>query len=127
DAEPLVTRPRDPSDGATPSGAAAAAGALLSYAALTGSTRHRDAATVLLRGAAQLAHRSPRFTGWWLAVAEAAAAGPLEVAVVGPDGEVRDALQRLALLSPSPGLMLAVGMPDGAAADRIPLLAGRTA
>ena len=35
--EPLVRRPQDPTDNATPSGAAAAAGALLSYAALTGS------------------------------------------------------------------------------------------
>ena len=37
DAERLVRRPQDPTDNATPSGQAAAAGALLTYAALTGS------------------------------------------------------------------------------------------
>ncbi|MCW2542503.1 MAG: thioredoxin protein, partial [Frankiales bacterium] len=44
DAEALVVRPRDPTDNASPSGHAAALHALLSYAALTGSGRHRDAA-----------------------------------------------------------------------------------
>ncbi|HEX6444526.1 MAG TPA: thioredoxin domain-containing protein, partial [Streptosporangiales bacterium] len=48
DGEALVVRPRDPTDGATPSGTSAAAGALLGYAALTGSARHRDAATAAL-------------------------------------------------------------------------------
>ena len=44
DGEALVYRPADPADGPTPSGAFAVAGALLSYSALTGSMRHRDAA-----------------------------------------------------------------------------------
>jgi uncharacterized protein YyaL (SSP411 family) len=48
DSEQLVRRPQDPADNATPSGAAAAAGALLSYAALTGSERHRRAAEEVL-------------------------------------------------------------------------------
>src|ERR1022692_1155991 len=48
DGEALVYRPADPADGPTPSGAFAAAGALLSYAALTGSARHREAAVAAL-------------------------------------------------------------------------------
>ena len=60
------------------------AGALLTYGALTGSTRHLDAAEAALRRGRR---RSPRRTrgspGWALAVAEARAAGPLQVAVVG--------------------------------------------
>src|SRR5260370_1017781 len=44
DGQPLLYRPADPADGPSPSGAFAAAGALLSYAALAGSSRHRDAA-----------------------------------------------------------------------------------
>lgn len=44
DAEALIRRPQDPTDNATPSGWTAAAGSLLSYAALTGSGLHRDAA-----------------------------------------------------------------------------------
>ena len=39
DAEALLRRPQDPTDNATPSGQAAAAGALLTYSALTGSLR----------------------------------------------------------------------------------------
>ena len=39
DAEQLVRRPRDPSDNAAPSGSSALAAALLTYSALTGSTR----------------------------------------------------------------------------------------
>ncbi|MDR2983267.1 MAG: thioredoxin domain-containing protein, partial [Nocardiopsaceae bacterium] len=48
DAERLIYRPADPGDGPTPSGTFAVAGALLSYAALTGSARHRDAAGAAL-------------------------------------------------------------------------------
>jgi uncharacterized protein YyaL (SSP411 family) len=44
DAEQLVSRPQDPTDGPAPSGLAAAAGALLTCAAMTGEQRYRDAA-----------------------------------------------------------------------------------
>jgi uncharacterized protein len=128
DAERLVRRPRDPTDGATPSGRSAAAGALLTYAALTGSASDRDIVESALGVAGRLADRAPRAAGWGLAVAEALVAGPVEVAVVGaPDDPGRSALRRTALLSPSPGAVVAVGTPgepengDG----RVPLLAGR--
>ncbi len=71
DAEQLIYRPADPADNATPSGTFAAAGALLSYAALTGSARHRDAALSALGVLPVLASRYPRAAGWGLAVAEA--------------------------------------------------------
>ncbi|MGH3425381.1 MAG: thioredoxin domain-containing protein, partial [Nocardioidaceae bacterium] len=74
DAERLVRRPQDPTDNASPSGQFAAAGALLSYAALTGSARHREAAEGVLGTVTALADRVPRFVGWGLAVAEALAA-----------------------------------------------------
>ncbi|HJU96719.1 MAG TPA: thioredoxin domain-containing protein, partial [Jiangellaceae bacterium] len=45
-----IRRPQDPTDNATPSGRAAAAGALLTFAALTGSTVHREAAERALAG-----------------------------------------------------------------------------
>ena len=77
DAEQLFTRPRSQADNAEPSGSSAVAGALLTYAALTGSNRHREAADAALAAAGTLAAREPRFAGWSLAVAEAAAAGPL--------------------------------------------------
>jgi uncharacterized protein YyaL (SSP411 family) len=125
-AEPLVARPRDPSDNASPSGQSALVHALLSYAALTGSGRHRDAAEAALRNVRTLAERVPRFAGWSLAAAEAALAGPLEVAVVGrADDPDRAALEQVARSSSSPGLVVVVGEPAAADAETVPLLAGR--
>ncbi|HEV2086802.1 MAG TPA: thioredoxin domain-containing protein, partial [Cryptosporangiaceae bacterium] len=79
DAERLVRRPRDPTDNVTPAGSSAAAGALLSYSALSSSSVHRAAADAALAKVAPIAARHARFTGWSCAVAEAALAGPLQV------------------------------------------------
>ncbi|MGN6780045.1 MAG: thioredoxin domain-containing protein [Marmoricola sp.] len=94
DAEQLVTRPQDPSDNASPSGASAITRALVRYAALTGSGRHRDAAEAALAGVRQLLERAPRFAGWWLTATEEMAAGPVELVVVTQDDA--DPLARLA-------------------------------
>jgi uncharacterized protein YyaL (SSP411 family) len=116
DAEALFFRPADPTDNATPGGTSAAAGALLTYAALTGSGRHREAAEQALRFTGALAEKAPRFAGWGLAVAEALADGPREVAIVGDDtmDEAFRALHLTALRSPAPGLVIAVTPPSGA-------------
>ncbi|WP_327224817.1 thioredoxin domain-containing protein [Streptomyces platensis] len=124
DAEALIRRPQDPTDNATPSGWTAATGALLSYAALTGSGLHRDAAERALGIVTALAGRAPRFIGWGLAVAEAALDGPREVAVVGPQGDPATvALHRAALLGTAPGAVVALGAPG---ADEVPLLLDRS-
>ena len=68
-----------------------------------------------------VAAQNPRFAGWALAVAEARAAGPLQVAVVGSGSEL-DALVAEARAATSPGLVLVAGEPD---AGGIPLLADR--
>ncbi|MEU1552288.1 thioredoxin domain-containing protein [Streptomyces scabiei] len=123
DAEKLIRRPQDPTDNATPSGWSAAAGALLGYAAQTGSEPHRRAAERALGVVKALGPRAPRFIGWGLATAEALLDGPREVAVVGPEGHPgRRELHRVALLGTAPGAVVAVGVPDG---DELPLLAGR--
>ena len=117
DAETLVARPRDPSDNASPSGQSALVHALLGYAALTGSGRHREAAEGALRTVRALAERVPRFAGWSLAAAEAALAGPLEVAVVGRAGDpLRDELEAAARRAVSPGAVVVVGPPAAAEA-----------
>jgi hypothetical protein len=130
DGERLLYRPADPADGPTPSGTFAAAGALLGYAALTGSARHREAAAAALGVLEPIAAQFPRAAGAGLAVAEALIAGPAEIAVVGPPGDPRTAeLHRAALLAAPPGAVIAVG--DGTAAagtpdgDAVPLLRGR--
>ncbi|GAA3723253.1 hypothetical protein HDA32_000720 [Spinactinospora alkalitolerans] len=110
DAEALFSRPQDPTDNVTPSGRFAAAGALLGYAALTGSSRHREAAEAALSVAGVLAEKAPRFAGWGLAVAEARLAGPLEIAVVGPQGDpAAEALHRTALMAVNPGAVVTRG------------------
>ncbi len=125
DAEQLLTRPRDPSDNASPSGQSALVHALLTYAALTGSGRHRDAAEAALRTVRTLAERVPRFAGWSLAAAEAAVTGPLEVAVVGAaDDPARAELERVARGSTSPGAVVVAGGPEPS--SEVPLLTGRT-
>ncbi|MFB8438457.1 thioredoxin domain-containing protein [Streptomyces niveus] len=125
DAEPLIRRPQDPTDNATPSGWTSAAGALLSYAAHTGSEPHRTAAEGALGVVKALGPRAPRFIGWGLAVAEALLDGPREVAVVGPPGDPATvALHRTALLGTAPGAVVAVGRPADGEAE-FPLLAGR--
>jgi uncharacterized protein YyaL (SSP411 family) len=124
DAERLVLRPQDPSDNASPSGWSAASGALLTYAALTGSARHRAAAEESLAALVPLVAQHSRFAGWGAAVAEAWLDGPREVAVLGePQDPATAALRRTALLGTAPGAVLAVGPPgDG---QLHPLLAGR--
>ncbi|KQY24497.1 N-acylglucosamine 2-epimerase [Cellulomonas sp. Root485] len=114
---------QDPADGPTPAGQSAAAGALLTYAALTGSLRHREAAERALRGPLGIATRFPRAAGAALAVVEALLDGPREVAVVGRDGDpARRALHLAALRSSAPGVVVAVGEPGG---DGLPLLRDR--
>ena len=124
DSERLIYRPSDLADGPSPSGTFAVSGALLSYAALTGSTDHRAAALAALRSLPDLAARFPRAAGSGLAVAEAAVSGPVEIAIAGPPGPQRAALHRTALQAAPPGAVIACG--DGAD-ERIPLLVGRTA
>jgi uncharacterized protein len=125
DSEAFLRRPRDPTDNATPSGTSAAAGALLTYAAYTGSARHRKQAERALSASAALAAGHARFAGWGLAVAEALLDGPREVAVVASAGDPAGArLRRVALLGTAPGLVIAHGPPDEW--TPVPLLEHRT-
>ena len=147
----LLVRPADPGDNASPSGRSAAAGALLRYAALSGSHRHRAAAEAALSVYPVLAANAPRFAGHALAVAEALADGPREIAVVlpavaapqaEPDAGPTDltgltdparTLVRAAWRALAPGAVIAVGHEeagqDGDSREGCghPLLAGRPA
>ena len=127
DAPQLFARPAARTDGAEPCGASALGGALLTHAALTGSARHRDAAARAIDACGPVAQQDPRFAGWALAVAEAALAGPLQVAVVG-EGPDAAALAAAARAGTSPGLVVVVGdagRARRAAARRPPARAGR--
>ncbi len=106
DAEALVRRPQDLSDGPAPAGGAAAAQAVLTYAAATGSARHREAAAGALASYAPLFDRAARFAGWALAACEALLAGPAEVAVL-----ERPDLLAVARLGLSPGAVVVTAGP----------------
>jgi uncharacterized protein len=106
DGVPLLRRPQDPTDNATPSGASALCGALVSYAALTGALDYREAAETALAKMVPLLAKHPRFAGEAAAVAEAMIAGPFEIAVV-----ARPDLERIARLSPSPGAVVVTSGP----------------
>jgi len=130
DAEQLVRRPQSTTDDATPSGRSAVASALLTYAALTGSDRHRTAAESALGATRVLGAQYPRAAGWGLATAVALLSGPAEIAIVGAssasDGGLgAPELVRTAWMSVSPGAVIAVDA-DGSS-DRVwaPLLDDR--
>jgi uncharacterized protein YyaL (SSP411 family) len=109
DAEQLLIRPADPIDGATPSGAALIAESLFTATYLVGSKRaerYGRAAADTLRAHTSLLVRAARSAGHWLAVAEAAVRGPLQIAVAcdPADSALLAAARRLA-----PGGSIVVG------------------
>ncbi len=124
DAEALLHRPRDVTDNASPCGASSVASALLTASVLVAEpARYRDAAEAALRSAGFLAEKHPRFAGHWLTAAEAMVRGPLQVAVVGEDGDPgRETLLAHARRLAAAGTVVVPGQPD---APGVPLLADR--
>jgi uncharacterized protein YyaL (SSP411 family) len=121
DAEKLVTRPADPTDNATPSGVSALCAALISYAALSGETSYREVADAALATVGPLIGGHPRFAGYSATAAEAALAGPYEIAIVTAD-PAGDPLVAAARRHAPPGTVIVVGAPDQ---PGVPLLADR--
>ena len=121
DAEQLMVRPADPVDGATPSGASSIAEALLTAAHLVDADRagrYSEAAAAALLAASPLLARAPRSAGHWLAVAEAAVRGPLQVAV-STAGGYSDLLAAARRIAPGGAVVI------GGEIDSMPLLAAR--
>ncbi len=118
DAEQLVLRPADPYDSATPSGASAIAEALLTAAHLAGHERFLQAATATLQAHSVLMARAPRSAGHWLAVAEAAVRGPLQIAVA-CDAASSPLLAEARRIAPGGSIVV------GGVVDSLPLLANR--
>ncbi|MEV6359556.1 thioredoxin domain-containing protein [Nocardia asteroides] len=124
DAETLVARPRDPVDGATPSGSSALAEALLTASAVADTeraVRYRELADHTLARAAVLLARAPRTAGHWLAVAEASLRGPIQVAITATEkSSAATELLAAARANAPGGSIVLAGPPDSA-----PLLADR--
>ncbi len=78
----LLTRPRDPADGATPSGASLMAEALLTASMLASpedAGRYAELADATLSRASAILAKVPRAGGHWLAVAAARVDGPVHI------------------------------------------------
>jgi uncharacterized protein YyaL (SSP411 family) len=119
DAEQLVLRPADPLDGATPSGAALITEALVVAGHLAADEeRYRRAAEQTLASHTMLLARAPRSASHWLAVAESAVRGPIQIAVA-CDPADSELLSQARLLAP--GGAIVVGGPT----DSSELLLGR--
>jgi uncharacterized protein YyaL (SSP411 family) len=111
DADALMVRPADPLDGATPSGASLMAEALQLAGHMAPAPRadvYAAAADATLATATPILARLARSGGHWLAVAEAAVRGPIQIAVACDriDSELLAAARRLA-----PGGAIVVGGP----------------
>ena len=125
DGEPLLIRPKDLQDNATPSGNALMAEALLRLAAFTGNGEHRQRAETALGLVAGMAAEYPTAFGRWLGTAAFALAGVRQVAILGdPADERTRALVRAARQGYRPFTVLAAA-PYPPPAGSPPLLAGR--
>ncbi|MBI5157101.1 MAG: thioredoxin domain-containing protein [Acidimicrobiia bacterium] len=122
DAERLIARPKNVFDLPSPSDNALAAEAMLHMAAFTGAAEWWDRLEGALRLSAGVIVRHPAGGSHALAVAQVAAAPPLEVAVVGPDPSI---LIEVVHEIYRPRVFVAQG--TGTGDTRVPLLAGRPA
>ena len=126
DHETLITRPRDITDNATPSGTSLATELLLRLAELLHDVDARRRATYVLETLAQPMSRYPMAFGHLLASADMVVYGAVELAIVGQvESPGFKALQRTAAELYVPSLVLAGGAPRSD--EKIALLTARTA
>jgi uncharacterized protein YyaL (SSP411 family) len=121
DAEPLIVRPQDFFDNATPSENSLAADGLLRLAALTGDTALEDSPRRLLGQLAGLAGQHGGSFAFLLSAYERATTAPIEIALVGDDPGLRHEV--FARLIPA---SVAVQAAPGTGESHTPLLADRT-
>jgi uncharacterized protein len=124
DAESLVTRPRDVTDNAIPSGTSLAIELLLKLGDLFAVGEYSERARYLLETIAEPMARYPTAFGHALGAADLAVRGAIEVAIAGsPADEGFSALARVAAERYVPSLVLAGGTEESGAG--IALLEGR--
>jgi hypothetical protein len=124
DGEPLIIRPREVTDSPVPSGTSLAAELRLRLGRLFGDTRRVEAATTIVARESRLFEGMPSALGHLLAVAGRLAARPVEVVILGKQGDPeREALLREAHHMFLPGRAVAGG--DPAVLPASPLFEGR--
>jgi uncharacterized protein YyaL (SSP411 family) len=126
DHEQLITRPREISDNATPSGTSLAAELLIRLAELFNDADARRRATYVVESLAPAIGRYPLAFGNILGCADLLINGAIEVAIVGdPASDDFRALERVVAERYVPSLVLAGGVPRSD--DSISLLSARDA
>jgi uncharacterized protein YyaL (SSP411 family) len=124
DHERLVTRPRDATDNATPSGTSLATELMFRLAVLTGNEAYRAVADRVLASLGGAMTRYPTAFGHTLGTADFAVFGAVELAVIGPSGSetVAEMLRHVASrYLPSLVLVQSEATPE----SDLPLLQGR--
>ncbi|HYW33090.1 MAG TPA: thioredoxin domain-containing protein, partial [Gemmatimonas sp.] len=123
DAEPLITRPRDLFDNATPSGPSLALEAMIRTSELDGDAKRRSDALMQLAALAQPMREWPNGFGHALGATDLALAGAVAVAIVGdPTSPATRALTDVVNGRYLPRLVLVSAPPDEAP---VPLLRNR--
>jgi uncharacterized protein len=124
DAETLITRPRDVTDNAMPSGTSLAVDLLMSLSELLHDTDMRRRASFIVETIGAPLMRYPNAFGHMLGVADMAVNGAIEVAIAGEPGEKTfRALEHEVAVTYVPSLVLAGGEPRSHA--KIALMEGR--
>ncbi|HEY4956027.1 MAG TPA: hypothetical protein VII02_14190, partial [Gemmatimonadaceae bacterium] len=124
DAEELITRPRDITDNAMPSGTSLAVDLLLHLADLTKDAEMRRRATFILEASAAALMKYPTAFGHLLGAADMAVNGAVEVAIAGQPANARfEILESEIAAHYVPSLVLAGGSPESS--GRVSLLANR--
>jgi uncharacterized protein YyaL (SSP411 family) len=124
DHEALVTRPRDITDNAMPSGTSLAVDLMVRIAELTGDEELRRGASIVLETATELMMRHGPAFGHLLGVADMVVHGAVEVALIGRVGSPDfEGLARAVAAQYVPSLVLAGG--SAQSGGEIALLAGR--
>jgi len=124
DAEQLITRPRDVTDNATPSGTSLAVDLLLQLAELQQDSELRRRAAFVLEALAEPITKHPSAFGHMLGAADMTVHGAIEVALVGDrDDPAFRALEHVVATEYVPSLVLAAG--SGSGASEVRLLDGR--
>jgi uncharacterized protein YyaL (SSP411 family) len=88
DAETLLIRPRDIFDNATPCGSSVAADVLLRLSVLVGENAYNRIAASTLIGMQKILGQHPMGMSHWLSALDFYLAPPIEVAVIGPMGDL---------------------------------------
>ena len=133
DAEPLLVRPRDIMDNATPSGNSLAAEFLARSAAITGSVEHGEVADTVIARERGALERYPSALGRLLTAALLRATPPLEVAIVDAPGDDHGAPDRTAAMldrahrHPHPNRVNIGGDPRDPVIAALPGMEGRLA